>query len=872
MKILRIAAFAFVTLAFSSICSFAQIRPLIRVLPDVPVKSEQQPGSNVVLSNISSTAGGGAWSSPSTWVGGVVPGSGDNVIIVGGAAVLVDTAAAAGTLTVGSGGTPAVLTFDPFAARSLTVAGDLTISGATDILTTPSTGAVTNHTLIIGGSLTNNGIFDLSTNSNQAGADLVFTGASNNTFGGSGSVTDIRTITMDKGTSSANLLDLTASNFTVQGSTTDSAASAFLTLTNGTFKISGTFTGNHRTAVLTFDLNIAAFEQIIVPTSGLWLNNPNYTLTSPPNSRFLIKGLFHVSAGTLNAANTNGSSIMLDQREHPSMFVDGGTINLSGNLISSAGTNPVTYSQSGGKVTTCIDANVGSGCFNIRAGTTTFSGGEIVIQNPAPPAAPPSSNTEDFRVVGAVGTGTKVTFGNTSTVAVGPFISGGGLPNINLDTSAGPQTLYAGGALGNVNIEPGGTLNIGNGGFQVLGDSFVNDGTLIASGGVLNFHGTGPTADVTYSGSGTMTGKFSSLRADCRTVTFGPSVGSVNITSMELHETGLVNSSKIRFVDNANIVIFGDALFDSTPVYDLTGTGGVNITHWGGYTTGPEIPANRIVKDITNHGPGPLVLSGGDLTVTGSMSIGSYISQGANKITHLGVNGGGGFTGYVDGVLARPFSGSQVYTYLVGENNRKMATVFVTGVQTSPTTLSMKAFDSAMPGLPAGTAATVYWHIDTTGPISGNKIDVQYNNADVAGNENKYRIWHRVGSGPIALCGGAAQNTGANTISCTGFSDFAGDWGIAEFDDPGPVSISGRVLEANGNPIRDAYVTLSAEGRPPVTFQTGSLGNYIFQNLEAGIIYTLTGSAKRHRFATMEQQLVPLGNMADVNFVANPPE
>ncbi len=648
MKIPRIAAFAFITIAFSSIYSFAQIRPLIKVLPDVPVKSEQ-PGSNVVLSNISSTAAGGVWSSPSTWVGGVVPGSGDNVTIVGGAAVLIDTAASAGTLTVGTGAAPAVLTFDPFAARSLSVAGDLTINGATDILTTPGTGTVTNHSLTVGGSLINNGIFDLSTNSNQAGADLVFTGASNNTFGGNGSVTDIRTITMNKGTSSANLLDLTASNFTVQGSTTDSAASAFLTLTNGTFKISGTFTGNHRTAVLTFDLNIAAFEQIIAPTSGLWLNNPNYTLTSPSNSRFLVKGVFHVSAGILNAANTNGSSIMLDQTEHPAMFVDGGTINVSGTLISSNGTNPVTYSQSGGKVTTCMDVNPGGSCFHIRAGTTTFSGGEIVIQNPAVPAG---SNSEDFRAVGAVGTGTKVTFGNASTIAVGSFVSGGGLPNINLDTSAGPQTLYAGGALGNVNIEPGGTLNIGSGGFQVLGDSFVNDGTLIAGGGVLNFHGTGLTADVTYSGSGTMTGKFSSLRADCRTVTFGSSVGSVNITSMELHETDLVNSSKIRFVDNANIVIFGDAKFDSTPVYDLTGSGGVNLTYWGDYTTGPEIPATRIVKDITKSGAGPLILTGGDLTVTGSMSIGTYISQGANKITHLGINAGGS-PGYVNGILTR---------------------------------------------------------------------------------------------------------------------------------------------------------------------------------------------------------------------------
>ena len=71
----------------------------------------------------------------------------------------------------------------------------------------------------VGGNLTNNGTLDFSTNGGFAGAGITFTGAANNTFGGTGATTDIRSITLNKGTSSANVLELNPSNFTVHGGT-----------------------------------------------------------------------------------------------------------------------------------------------------------------------------------------------------------------------------------------------------------------------------------------------------------------------------------------------------------------------------------------------------------------------------------------------------------------------------------------------------------------------------------------------------------------------------------------------------------------------------------------------------------------------------
>ena len=111
-----------------------------------------------------------------------------------------------------------MLRFGETAAFSLTVAQDVTI-GFNDNFSTGS-GNETSHILTVGGNLTNNGTLDFSTNNNLAGAGIVFTGAANNTFGGTGAINDIRTIKIDKGTAAPNILELAVSNFTVQGAVT----------------------------------------------------------------------------------------------------------------------------------------------------------------------------------------------------------------------------------------------------------------------------------------------------------------------------------------------------------------------------------------------------------------------------------------------------------------------------------------------------------------------------------------------------------------------------------------------------------------------------------------------------------------------------
>ena len=86
--------------------------------------------SSLFAAPISSNAVTGNWGTPGTWVGGIVPGAGDDVTIVNGAVISVTTNSSALTVTIG-GGTSGKLLLAT-AGVSLTTFGTLSVSsGAT---------------------------------------------------------------------------------------------------------------------------------------------------------------------------------------------------------------------------------------------------------------------------------------------------------------------------------------------------------------------------------------------------------------------------------------------------------------------------------------------------------------------------------------------------------------------------------------------------------------------------------------------------------------------------------------------------------------------------------------------------------------------
>jgi hypothetical protein len=166
-----------------------------------------------------------------------VPGAADDVTIANGDTVTVDTAAAALSVTVGQGAS-GILQWDPAVVQTLTVGGNVTVAAGGTLRANPA-GAITTHTLSIGGNLANSGTIDFSQNADTSGVQITFTGAASATWTGNGNTNLRQTtgVTLNKGTSTASVLEFTpgTGTFTVQGAST----AGFLAITNGLFKISG---------------------------------------------------------------------------------------------------------------------------------------------------------------------------------------------------------------------------------------------------------------------------------------------------------------------------------------------------------------------------------------------------------------------------------------------------------------------------------------------------------------------------------------------------------------------------------------------------------------------------------------------------------
>jgi hypothetical protein len=596
---------------------------------------------------VTSTAAGGLWSATTTWAGGVVPTATDDVTIADGATVTIDTADVALDVNVGQG-TSGILQFDTTAARTLTVGQNVTIaSGGT--FNTGAAGAVNAHVLSVGGNLTNNGTLDFSTtgtsaNSNAAG--ITFTGATNNTFGGTGATTDIRTLTINKGTSNANILELNPSNFTVQGTTTDGTPMAFLTLTNGTLKVSGTFAMTGRV--------FTAAGYTILATAGFWLNNPNFTVAAQ-NGSPTESGLLRISQGTFNIGTATGNSMGFSTGS--TITVEGGAVNVTGRFGVAAAGNTITYTQSGGTITVCTIGNASAtlGSFDLGTSATSvvnISGGTIVAQLAA--------TAIDYRYDAGAGpaglTGGTLQLGNAASGAAKAFNIRGDVPNLVIDgTSAGHSATFSNTLVNyfnaslNITIGTGCTLNLNGSAtstfFFMEGTTVTNNGTLTATNVNKRLYWAGSTAQ-TYTGTGVVTAPLNSFEVDNALGVALSSTNQVPVTRIILFTGGITGANKFTLgnggATSGTIQIGNGAAptaagtFDAAPTFNL-GTGGEIIFYLrttADRNTGPEINPARTLSAMTVDPNGNNLNLVGDLTITGTTTINTgNFNIGANTLT-----------------------------------------------------------------------------------------------------------------------------------------------------------------------------------------------------------------------------------------------
>jgi hypothetical protein len=827
---------------------------------------------------VSCNGAGGNWNTPGTWSPAGVPLATDAVTITNGCIVTIDTAAVGLNVTIQNGGT---LQFDSGAAQSLTLTEFVTINlGGT--FQTQNTGAITGHNLSVGTSITNNGTLDFSTSGNTAGANITFTSSNAGTFGGSGATTDIRTITMNKGASNANILELNPTNFTVQGVNTDVAG--FLTSTNGTFKISGTFTMTNRV--------FATAAYAIPATGGIWLNNPNFTVAGQGASP-TVSGVFRMTLGTYNIGTGTGNSMGFNTGSL--ITVEGGAINATGRFGVAAATNAITYNQTNGTITVCTIGNASSTLASFDLGTAAgsvvnISNGTIIVQ-----INNTSGTPRDYRhQAGLTGittvTGGTLQLGNAASGAAKAFNIAGVVPNLVIDNSSAGHSATFGTPVAfnnislNITINTGNTLSIGSNIFLFNGTSIINNGTLTANLAASRFITFRAGASATYQGSGVSTGVMTSFETQTDNFTFDSGVNPIVVRRIIIFVGNIMGANKLTLGDGSatlNNVQIGNTTtptlagtFDAAPTFNL-GTGGQTISYLrtgGSRSTGFEVnPARTLVglsyddNDVTHF----LTIAGGNLTNTGVLALtNGVILTGTNILTNNGTSTR--TTGYVDGNLSRSYTATGAYTYNVGQNGFSPVLATVTALGTNPSSLTVQPIDAVLPGLASAQAASRHWRLTETGDLTAD-LAFTYLATDVNGAESDYRIYKREAGVDTNMCPSLPCVTVAtHTVNISGVTNFSA-WGAAENIVPtaATADISGRVLTADGRPIANVRVILSGGGlAEPINFYTGHFGIFNFTDLPVGQNYVLTVKSRRFIFPEPSRLVTLQDNILNEDFIA----
>jgi len=290
-------------------------------------------------------------------------------------------------------------------------------------LTVTETLLGTANTLSVYGNLTNNGILDLW---NTSGTALVFTGTGDATFSGTGATTDIFTIEINKDLL-ASTVQLSTSNFSVQATT--ASAPKFLTLTTGTFRLSGSFTMSSETfiggAAYTFDAD-----------DGFWLDNSNFTIQGQ-DGQMEFNGLCRISAGTFNVGNTAMQRFYLNNND-VEFIMSGGTLNLTGAFYAD---DDATINIAGGTINVASEQVTTNNwyCFRVTDATASFtmSGGIINLINTNQGDREYQVNTSEANTNITGGT---LNIGTSATAGDFNFEINGRMPNLVIDNTTNVKT------------------------------------------------------------------------------------------------------------------------------------------------------------------------------------------------------------------------------------------------------------------------------------------------------------------------------------------------------------------------------------------------------------------------------------------------
>jgi hypothetical protein len=477
------------------------------------------------------SAGSGTWTAI-TWTNctgnpGGDPVAGDTVTIRNGDTVTLNTTTTIAGLTVGQGASGTLTLGNDNTNRALTITGSVSVSAGATLNTAGNGGNVLN----IGGSLTNNGTFDMAIGG--ATADVTFNGAATQTVSGTGATTDFNNTTINAGSG----VSLTSAlNVTVQGNVNlnGSLAIAAGTMTVGTTNANRIQYGN---------------GAVFAMTGGALSVSGGLSGTAAANIINYTQSGGTVTVGTVAAAPTN---ISFDIGSAGSSFTMSG-----GSIVLQQAANASDYRNLAGTV------NITGGTLQVGNGST--AAGQTFGIGPTAPggaaSAMPSLVVNSNVALTAVLQASAIVYGDV-TINTGRTLTavsiGGGAPSQNLSltgnwTSNGTFTS----GTGTVTLNGSGNQSIGG----TVSTTFNNLAT--ATGGTKTLITAATVSGTLTVGNGTVFAQQAALTDAAITVNAG---GTFRNTGGTLTNNG-------AFTNNG-VVSFGSNLTCTTgTVVTVNGTG-----------------------------------------------------------------------------------------------------------------------------------------------------------------------------------------------------------------------------------------------------------------------------------------------------------
>jgi hypothetical protein len=607
----------------------------------------------------------GSWSTTTTWVGGVVPGAADSVIIAAGHTVTLNANKTITGVTINASGILATSTFTFGVSGNLVVNGTLsgtgvvTLSGAATSI--DGTGSITNtailtinasHTILSTANLsfagtiaitgaitvTNNGTVTTSAAGGITGsaAGSTWTQGTTGTLNVSGPVLSTGTLTASASgntvnyTGAAQTVKATAAyhHLTLSGSGTKTLTTT-TTAINGNLTMSGTATGT----------------TVVGITIGGSLNVGSGTTFTAAAFALTVSGATSVT-GTLTISSATGAKA----------FNGDVTVNTGGiwnnNTANAALTLPGSISN--------------SGTFNAGTGIHTLSGASKTINGTFTIASVTITGTYQnngtLTVTTALAGGGTLTNGPGDTLIIN-FTGAMGLTNLNATAVgntvnygfAGTQTIKATTydvlTLSNTSAKTaGGALTV-NGDFTISGSATFAAGTSLThtflgnwivnttaatpfsfiTTSTLNFNTPGTPAATSFSGTTSATLGFN-------TVNLNNTSGFSSTENFSISGT-LTVASNVTFTPSAAAVVSGTGT--------LAGNGTVKVTRATGSTdfTGQYTITNKTLTNLTVEFAGAAIQGNGantfgglkvnnssGLTLTGNVTVNGTLTLAAGNI------------------------------------------------------------------------------------------------------------------------------------------------------------------------------------------------------------------------------------------------